>query len=220
MDWHSTLLFVHILLFVFWLGTDVGVFLGCKITERSDLSVETRATVLKLSMVLDRMPRTALALIIPTGLQLAVNLGQLHPADFVLPVVWAVSLIWTAILWAGFLNPETPTEKKALLINFAMNALMAVLVCGFAIYLFVSGDTAIWLTVKILMVGLIFVTGVVLDALFKPAIEAFVAILTQGASPERDSAYSKAIGPVYKAVLTIYVLVLVAAWFGVTKPTF
>ena len=50
---YSILVFVHVLLFVFWLGTDVGVFLAAKISERSDLGTETRATVLKLGMVLE-----------------------------------------------------------------------------------------------------------------------------------------------------------------------
>lgn len=219
MDAHATLVFIHVLLFVFWLGTDVGVFLAGKISERSDLSVETRATVLKLGMVLDRLPRSALILIVPTGLQLAVNIGQLQVPGYVSALLWVASLIWLAILWIGFLNPETPTEQRCMLFNFVMNAVMAVLVTGLAVYLFSAGTTASWLATKVLLVGLIFVAGVALDATFKPAVAAFIAIVSEGASAERDAAYTKAMNPVYKAVLVIYAFVLIAAYLGIAKPT-
>jgi hypothetical protein len=217
---YSTFLFVHVLLFVFWLGTDVGVFLAAKISERADLSGETRATVLKLGMVLDRMPRSALTLIVPTGLQLAIGGNLLAVPGFVLPLVWVVSLIWLAILWVGFLNPETETEKRSMIFSFIMHIIMAVIVNGFAIYLIVSAAAPLWLSIKILMVGLIYITGVSLDLFFKPAVEAFFAIITEGGSAEKNAAFSKAMGPVYKAVLLIYLLVLIAAYMGVTKPAF
>lgn len=217
MEAHSTLVFIHVLLFVFWLGTDVGVFLAAKISERSDLSVETRSTVLQLGMVLDRLPRSALVLIVPSGLQLAVNIGQLQVSGGVLSIVWAISIVWLAILWAGFLKPHTPTEQRAMLFNFGMNALIALVVLVYAVYLFMNDAAVLWLNLKILIVGLVFVAGVALDALFKPAVAAFLEIINEGATPERDDRYAKAIGPVYTAVLTIYALVLVAAYLGISK---
>ena len=218
MEAHTVLLFAHVLLFVFWLGTDVGVFLAAKISEKGELSSETRATVLQLGMVLDRLPRSALTLILPTGMQLAINLGQLAIAPAVVTAVWVASLVWLGILWVGFLKPQTPTEQRVMLFNFAMNALLAFAVTGYAIYLLTGDSVATWLALKILMVGLIFVAGVVLDALFKPAVEAFLEIVSEGGTEERDAKYSRAIGPVYIVVLAIYALVLVAAYLGLAKP--
>lgn len=218
MDPYSLFVFLHVLLFVFWLGTDVGVFLAAKISEKPELSVETRSTVLGLGMVLDRLPRSALALIVPSGLQLAVMSGQLSLPGYALPLAWGLALFWLAVLWAGFLKPHTPTEQKAMLFNFAMNAILAVLVLAAGVWLLMAGSVAGWIAIKILIVGLIFVCGVTLDVLFKPAVEAFVGITTSGATDELNAAYSKAIGPVYLVVLAIYALVLIAAWFGIAKP--
>jgi len=217
---YSLLIFFHILLLVFWLGTDLGVFLGAKVTERTDLSVETRVTVLKFAMVLDRMPRTALTLILPSGLSLAVLLNLVDLPSTALGAAWAGGVAWAAILWVGFLNPETPLEKRILLLNFAANALLAVLVTGSAVWLLMGDSVPAWLALKVLSVGLIFVAGVTLDVLFKPAVEAFLSIVTQGADDDKNAAYSKAIGPVYWAVLAIYALVLFAAWLGIDKPSF
>ena len=105
-----------------------------------------------------------------------------------------------------------------MIFNFAMNALMALVVTGYAIYLIIATDAATWLAAKILIVGLIFFVGVALDVLFKPAVEVFLKIVSEGATAERDQKYSKAISPVYKAVLAIYALVTVAAYLGLAKP--
>ncbi len=218
MDSYSIWVILHVLLLVFWLGTDVGVFLSAKYTERSDLSVETRTIALKIGMTLDRLPRSALTLIFPSGLELATRMGLLTLPGWALPLVWVISLGWLVVLWAGFLRPETPIEKKSMLFNFMMNVIMALLVGGYGLYLLLATDTATWLAVKVVVTGLVFVTGVMLDVLFKPAVEAFMAILAEGGSAERDARYSKAIGPVYNAVLMIYVLVLVALVMGVSKP--
>jgi len=218
MDGYSLAVFFHVLLFVFWLGTDVGVFLAARISERGELSVETRSTVLGLGMVLDRLPRSALALIVPSGLGLAVHSGQLSlPQGFVL-AAWAFALFWLAVLWMGFLNPQSKTEQRAMLFNFAMNAVLAVAVLAAGIYLLSTGAAASWLALKVLLVGFIFVCGVTLDVLFKPAVEAFVEITTAGASDELNEKYSRAIGPVYLIVLAIYAAVLAAAWLGIAKP--
>ena len=208
MDWYSLAVFFHLLLFVFWLGTDLGVFLAARISERGELSVETRGTVLGLGMVLDRLP---------SGVELAAISGQLATPLTVRLALWAGALVWLGILWSGFLNPQTKTEERAMLFNFVMNAILALLVSGTGMYLLYLGEAAAWLSLKITLVGLIFVCGVLLDAMFKPAVEAFVAITTTGATDELNTRYSKAIGPVYVVVLVIYALVLIAAWLGVSK---
>lgn len=215
---YTLLLFVHILLFVFWLGTDLGVFLAAKYSERSELAVDTRATVLKLGMILDRLPRSALTLIVPSGLQLGVLGGQLELPAMALLLLWLLSFAWLGILWSGFLNPETPTEARAMTINFVLNAAAAVVVSAYAVYLLTSSGVANWFALKLLAVGVIFVFGVLLDIRFKPAVAAFVDIVANGATAERDARYSKAIGPVYGFVLAIYALVLIAGFLGVAKP--
>ena len=105
-------LYLHILLLVFWVGTDVGVFIAAKWSERATLSMETRQTVLQLGMVLDRLPRSALTLIIPSGCQLAVASGWLDMPSQYLLGMWAFAAIWLAILWRGFLSTDPKTRSS------------------------------------------------------------------------------------------------------------
>ena len=220
MEFHSTLVFFHVLLFVFWLGTDIGVFLAAKLSERGSLSAETRSTLMGLGMVLDRLPRSAVTLIVPSGLQIAVNASLLRVPGPVLPILWITCVLWLLVLWRGFLRPGSSSEKQSHQVNFLMHIVLALLVNGYAVFLLMNSAAPLWLDIKILMVGLILIAGIALDAMFKPAVAAFLDIVTKGATEERNAIYSRAIGPVYTAVLAIYLFVVIAAYMGVAKPAF
>ena len=215
---YSMLLLIHILLLVFWLGTDLGVFLAAKYSERSDLSAETRATVLEVGMILDRLPRSALVLILPSG-ALLLDVGGMAAVPLGLHLGFGTfALIWLAVLWTGFLTRDEALQDKCMLVNLGLNALMALGVTGVAIWLLNFSALALWVSLKILLVGLAFVAGVLLDVLFRPAVLAFGEIMVDGATLERDARYARAIAPVYMVVLAIYGLVLIAAGLGVLKP--
>ena len=210
-------LYLHILLLVFWVGTDVGVFIAAKWSEKTTLSMETRQTVLQLGMVLDRLPRSALTLIIPSGCQLAATSGWLDISGTVLGVLWLSAGAWLAILWRGFLSTDPTVQESSAKINWALNLVMALVVSGGGIYLLTQGQTPDWLALKILAVGAIFCAGVLLDLLFKPAVDLFLALSETPDDVALNTAYSRALSPVYIAVLAIYAFALTAAGLGVVK---
>ncbi len=215
---YSIMVLVHILLLVFWVGTDVGVFLAAKVSERSDLSPETRSTVLSVGMVLDRLPRSALVLIIPSGLFLASYSGLMDIPLQVLYTIYSMAALWLLILWFGFLTKNDVIESKCMLINLVLNGVSAIVVSLVAIWMLTSGIYEIWVGLKFLCVGLIFTVGVILDIQFRPAVVAFTEIISEGATEERNSIYRKAIAPVYLSVLSIYLLAIIAAGLGIVKP--
>jgi hypothetical protein len=213
----SLWLYLHILLLVFWVGTDVGVFIAARWSERTSLSIETRQTVLQLGMVLDRLPRSALTLIMPSGCQLAAAAGWLSLSDTVLGVMWLAAAVWLLILWRGFLSADPKVQEQSAKINWALNLVLALVVSIAGVYLLTQTDTPDWLALKVLAVGAIFCAGVLLDLLFKPAVDLFIALGSTPEDPELNAAYARALSPVYKSVLAIYFLALIAAALGVFK---
>lgn len=211
-------LYLHILLLVFWVGTDLGVFLAARYSERASLSYETRATVLQVGMVLDRLPRSALAIIIPSGLSLAAAAGIMQPPGLLIPLGWLVGAIWIIILWRGFLSSEPKVQEQSAIINWLLNMAMAPLVTGAGFYLLLATSTPSWIAWKVIAVGAIFVVGVLLDFFFKPAVGYFAALAETPEDPALNASYARALVPVYVTVLMIYALALAAAALGVFKP--
>jgi hypothetical protein len=217
-DWlYTALLLAHILLLVFWVGTDVGVFLAAKYSERADLSAETRSTVLAVGMVLDRLPRSALVLIIPSGLLLADHAGVFSVSKTSLLGICSLAALWLGLLWRGFLAEDPVQQAFCARLNLILSGLAAIGVCGVSITLLLQDQIALWLGLKLLLVGVIFALGVLLDIQFRPAVIAFTQLMTEGASDDRNLRYSRAIAPVYLTVLSIYLLAIIAAALGIAK---
>ena len=57
--------YFHILLFVYWLGADLGVFLASRYVARADLPTPERLRFLEMLLKVDMGPRTALILMMP-----------------------------------------------------------------------------------------------------------------------------------------------------------
>ena len=53
---HQAVVFLHLLLFVYWLGADLGVLLLAREARRPDLSFAERAFALRMAMRIDSCP--------------------------------------------------------------------------------------------------------------------------------------------------------------------
>ena len=156
-------LYLHILLLVFWVGTDIGVFIAAKWSERTALSIETRQTILQLGMVLDRLPRSALTLIIPSGCQLAVASGWLTLPSHYLLGMW----LFAAVLGisGGFLSADPKAQEQSAKINCAQSG--ARISGQWRMYLLMDGEIPDWLALKVLAVERFSVLAYC-GSLFKP----------------------------------------------------
>ncbi|MET0364957.1 MAG: hypothetical protein ABW169_09910, partial [Sphingobium sp.] len=99
---HSLLLFAHLLLFVYWVGSDAGVFYGIRFVLDPERSLEARKTAMALVHWIDLLPRICLVLMVPVGLSLSVELSLLTLssglATAVLVATWLIGLGWLTLV--------------------------------------------------------------------------------------------------------------------------
>lgn len=217
MSTYEIVLFVHILGWVFWLGTDVGVFLGAKYAERADLSAETRLTVLEVGMILDRFPRFSMPIVWLTGIILMNDLGY-----SLLPVAAAVpmTLFWLAVTWVIiFKPPGTSLHNAAAVAQTLILAAVIIGMGGISCWLLASGDMPLWLAIKWFAYALVGVTVILLERAFTPAIVLFGELAEKGGNDELNQRLSAVLKPVYPIVLAIYAWTILAAASGVSKVT-
>ena len=90
--------FLHVLVFVYWLGGDLGVFaLSGTVTDES-ASISDRQFAVQKLLALDLAPRYALLLTLPTGLTTAHVVGWLAVNEALLIGVWIAALAWIALV--------------------------------------------------------------------------------------------------------------------------
>ena len=97
---YSIAILLHILLFAYWLGGDLGVFYSSRYILREELAPQARATALKIMHGVDLAPRICLVLFLPSGVTLMAwgPLGdEFFVNGFLLALLWVASLVWLAI---------------------------------------------------------------------------------------------------------------------------
>jgi hypothetical protein len=212
--------FIHILLFVYWLGADLGVFLLALAAKRSGLSFAERALALKMAMVIDVMPRLSFALMFPVGLELAAAKGYVEPTDWVRALSWLVSAVWVGLVLGMTRLEGKPIAHTLAKGNALLHWLLLVVTVGIGLSS-VLGHGPFpggWLGWKILLFGLIFLCGIMIDVEFRPMVPAFTRLATEGSKPDIERDITRAVNGAVRWVLALYALVAGVAFLGTAKP--
>jgi len=214
---YELLVVIHVLGWVFWLGTDLGVFFAAKWSERDELSVETRLTVLQLGMLLDCAPRFAVPVVWGSGMLLAARQGYpFLPGAAVL----AISLVWIVVTQQVIFGGQgSAAQRYAMRAQTLFYGLVIIFMGGGGAWLLAQGEIPLWLALKGLGYTIIAVTGLLLERAFAPVGALFGELAAQGASDPLNERIHRALKPVYPIVLGIYVGTLIAGIAGLTKPT-
>ena len=99
MSGHDVALLIHLLLFVYWLGGDIGVFYSSGLSVNRSLSREARQMAGKIMINLDLIPRLCLSLMLTVGGVLTEYYGIDHPTwqwfgIILLGPVWFCALVY------------------------------------------------------------------------------------------------------------------------------
>jgi hypothetical protein len=222
---HLSWLYVHILLFVFWLGGDVGVYVAMAFIKNPALAFETRATIIRLAFYVDLFPRCAFALMLPVGAQLARDLGLLPIGGALQAAAWVVGLGWCALHLSALFLKGRPLARRLRQLNVAFEALMglAFVAIGGAILAgagpawLPAADATAWFGLKLLLFGLIFWVVLGIDTRFQP----FTMLLQAGPTgltAERERIITRMTNQTMAWALLLYALILVIAFLGKVKP--
>ena len=109
--------FLHICMFVFWLGTDVGVMLCSKKSTDPTLGVEARFKMLEMALIIELLPRVMWVMALPLGVHLSKSLGYLDPSITTLVMMWAFIIVWLIVNVGGAANLEKPWGQQLSKIN-------------------------------------------------------------------------------------------------------
>ncbi len=98
--YYQILVYIHLLLFVLWLGADVGVFmLGQHFRKRAQYDLPQRLVLLQLFVNLDMVPRSAWALMVPVTLTMVDAGGWWDLPGWALVLAWVVGGVWLWLVW-------------------------------------------------------------------------------------------------------------------------
>ena len=216
----SLLQFFHIILFVYWLGADLGVFMCGTRIVRDDLSLDERLRVREIAMSLDMAPRTALPLMIPVGFTLATRYG-LSIAGSWLALMWIATLLWVLLVWMVHVLKDKKLAILVTNIDYTIRYSLVIVLGGFSFYCLLRGSPISdhWLAAKILLFAIIILNGIWLRRISKRWQPAFDRVRIGGAERVLGEQMIKDNRAVIKvAAVSIWILIGLSGFLGVVKP--
>ena len=221
MSIYNLLLFAHLLLFVYWLGSDIGVFYGIRFVLDPKLSIETRKTVMALVHWIDALPRICLVMMVPVGLSLAALSGLLPVTGVAqgvaIAIAWVVGLTWLTIVLRIYKGAKGVIVR----IDYAIRiTVMAGFLAGGISSLLGYGPIvagAGFLAVKCILFGGIIGCGLMLRILGKPFGEALAQILSGHSTPAIETALQLAMSRSKIVVIVLWLLVAAAGYIGLVR---
>lgn len=218
---YAGLVYAHLLLFVLWLGADVGVFvLGQHFRRRDTYTLDQRMALLKLLVEVDMVPRSAWALMVPLSLSVLAAGGWWDVPPALLWSGWGVGMLWLWLVWDSHRHDMTPRALR----NRRIEGWLRWLIGGFYLALgthsLLTGAplASTWLALKALMFGLIFVAAIMIDVSFKPVGAQLAAVLQQGSNDMTEIPLRRTMDRTRVWVWAVYLLLLITAFLGNVKP--
>ncbi|RMF96571.1 MAG: hypothetical protein D6727_07740 [Gammaproteobacteria bacterium] len=212
-------LFVHQLLFVYWLGPDIGVYyLSHRITD-TRLSPAQRLAAAQVMSQVDLVPRVCLSLMLTAGGLLTEFIGIPHPAWQLFGIV-LLGPAWLALVLAVYLKRGTPAGDRLARIDFWFRAVMIVAVLGSVGQAWTSGRLAEtpWVAGKLLLFAAILLFGLLMRLRVAPLLAGIGRMAAEGASPENDRRMAGSLALTRPYVIAMWICLLMAAALGVFQP--
>lgn len=212
--------FVHVVLFAYWLGADLGVFLHGKRLTREDIPLDERLRTREIGVLIDMAPRTALVLMIPVGFTLSTAWGSPITGGW-LAGLWVFGLFWLWLVWEVHHKKNVPVGKTLQSIDFAIRYVVLAGMLGIGGLSLISGEpiASKWLAVKMVLFGGIIMNGIWLRLIGGRWAVAFDMIRKGGekiAIGEQMLKDNRKVA--LRAVLLIWFLVALMAFLGIVKP--
>lgn len=216
---YDFLVFIHILLFVFWLGADMGVaILGHHFRNRS-YSMPERLTILKLLGYTDMFPRSAWALMVPISISMLSVGGYLIISDIIIYLFWLIGFAWLFLVWSLHLNPENAASSKLKKIEFILKLVLASFYTLFGAISLLEDNliSENWLATKTLLFGFIFWAAIMIDLRFRDLTPLLMKLIEVGSTDETESETLKVMNKTRLWVRVVYILLIITAFIGTTK---
>ena len=217
----SFLVWLHVLLFVYWLGGDLGVFYSSKFRNSSKYEPKTRALIGKITANVDMAPRTTMVLMIPIGFSLVALRGLWEISNYYIIIFWVFGIIWLFLVWWLHLNHDSKKKKLWIKIDYFIRWFLLIVLSISAVssFIFLIPFNQGWLAIKVLLFAGTIFCGIMIRISAKPYINAFQKMLSEGSSPELEKEINDSASTARRWVKMIWLLISIAALIGIWQPT-
>jgi len=219
---YETWKYLHILMFVFWIGTDLGVFLSARRATDTSLPFESRVMLLHWALRIELLPRVMWKAALPLGVMLSVNMGLLELNGAGVALVWLFTIAWASLSVTGAYKYDQPIGHK---LGHYNNIVTGIVGAGLIALAISSGlgngpfdAEATWLLWKVGLYGLINLMVIAMILAFDPLGPAFGQMAVEGSSPELEQTITSVMNRSTIIIWATYGTIALVGFIATTKP--
>ncbi len=218
-DTQDLLLILHLLLFCYWLGGDIGVFYSSGFAADPRLGIEARMTAARIMLALDLVPRLCAAVMLTVGGLLSEYAGIAHPG-WQLAAIVLLAPAWLALELLLHFRQGTPLGRGLQKLDgpFKWTVVAACLVSvGWS---FATGRLAEapWVGYKILVFAVIVFCSLMINRTIGPYILGIQRLAAGHIDEAETAAMAESLRKAKIAVLGIWAGLVIEVVLGVVKP--
>lgn len=212
-------LLLHILLFCYWLGGDVGVFYSSNFVVNDDLTRETRLTAARIMLGCDLIPKICMSLMLTVGGLLSHYMGIEHPTWQLIGIL-LLGPIWLTMVLVLHFKHDASFIPRLTTVDFYFRWCMiaAILVSCFYTYSTSRLEQTPWLLVKLLGFAFLIFCGLMIRINLKDFGATYVKIMQQSDTEVDNQKMQLSLKKVKPWVVTIWLVLIAEAAIGISKP--
>jgi hypothetical protein len=214
----------HALVWVYWLGGDLGAFCASFYATDPARPPRERMLALELVNVVDTAPNIALVLMLPTGLSLAMSAGWLPVSLPLLTMLWMSSLAWLWLSLRVHRSPGPTTQGLARIdtvVRITVIGVLAVIGCVAIAAWWRPSSLSVSIPLFLGMKCLILALATFFGLRIRPPLREFVAAFSK-LTPQTDAVLEhrlrRSMNRCRYWVVAIWVCLILAALIGIWRP--
>lgn len=212
-------LFLHQLLFVFWLGPDIGIYMWSRKAVNPELTPAQRLAAGRIMTTIDIIPRVCMSLMLTVGGVLTELRGIDHPW-WQMAGIWLLGPVWLTLTLLVYMRSASPDGARlrqldnlfrwALLVGIPLSVAYSVITERLAGYP--------WVTAKLLLFAALVGFGLLLRHRLEPFRAALLQMAATGPSPELDKVMQRSLARGRTFLFASWLALAVAAGLGLAQP--
>jgi hypothetical protein len=214
----ATAKLLHVLVFVYWLGGDVGAFYASFVVTDARRTAGERAVALKLLSAIDLAPAVAIVLAFPSGLWLAAVSGWLPVSASSVVAAGIVGVIWLYFA----VSVQLGVARHRALLQRVDGAIRVAVVIGLivvAVQGLVRGRAGVplFIAIKCVILATCIILGLAIRRELGPFAVAFDELLRTAGTPSVNEALRSSMTRARCLVLAIWLCLVAAAAIGISR---
>jgi len=212
-------LFLHQVLFVFWLGPDIGVYMWSTKVVNPQLSPGQRLAAGRIMQTIGLLPQVCMSLMLTVGGVLTELRGIDHPW-WQMAGIWLLGPVWLTLTLLVYTTAGTARGELLARLDILFRWLIIISVPLSVVYSVSTGRLAAvpWVTGKLLLFAAVVLFSLLMRQRLAPFVTGLDRLASDGPSPELDAAFKASVRRARLYMFASWIALAMAAGLGMAQP--